>query len=264
MAFENFKRKIALNYLEKKGSAYSPLLFNFLTNDFTFAQNSGRYLEYYCQVAPVGDAINKIANETASVLIMPYAKAEKEARLALTNSSFVKTFRKPNFKQTGIDFKQEGFIHYLATGNNYIYLSGVLSADKRSIYQEPIEVYNLRPDYISPVQDCSGYPQYYLYNPNGKQKCFRKDYINNINGQLIEAYVEEDGFGVLLHWKEPSNNQLFSMLYGDSFLQNVEIEINQYLEASIHNANLLKNGLSSKMLFSPKDGSNPTKSRPIR
>lgn len=257
MAFENFKRKIALNYLEKKGSAYSPLLFNFLTNDFSFGTTSGKYLEYYCQVAPVGDAINKIANETACVSLFPYAKAEKEARIALPNSPFVKTFRKPNFKQTGIDFKQEGFIHYLATGNNYIYLSGVLSADKRSVYQSPLEVYNLRPDYITPVQDMSGYPEYYLYNPNGKQKCFRKRYINNINGQLIEAYVEDEGFGVLLHWKEPSNNQLFSMLYGDSPLQNVEIEINQYLEASIHNANLLKNGLSSKMLFSPKDGSNP-------
>lgn len=257
MAFENFKRKIALNYLEKKGSAYNPLLFNFLTNDFSFGTTSGKYLEYYCQVAPVGDAINKIASETSCVALFPYAKAEKESRIALPNSPFVKTFRKPNFKQTGIDFKQEGFIHYLATGNNYIYLSGVLSADKRSVYQSPLEVYNLRPDYITPVQDMSGYPEYYLYNPNGQQKCFHKSYINNINGQLIEAYVEDEGFGVLLHWKEPSNNKLFSMLYGDSPLQNVEIEINQYLEASIHNANLLRNGLSSKMLFTPKDGSNP-------
>jgi HK97 family phage portal protein len=149
-----------------------------------------------------------------------------------------------------------GFIHYLSTGNNYIYLSGVLNASGDKIVSAPLEVYNLRPDFIEAVAGTDGYVAQYIYSPNGSQKLFQRRTIRNRNGQRMEAFVD-DKFGVLLHFKEPSTNMMLNSLYGDSPLQNVELEINQYLSASVHNTNLLKNGMSSKMMFSPKEGTNP-------
>lgn len=253
MIFEKFRRKVATNYMETKSSGYNPFFINFLTNDFTFAKNALLYLQYYCQVAPVGDSINKIAQEAAPIVMLPYVEDDKEAQKPDLNNPFVKVFSKPNFRQTGIDFAKEGTIHYFATGNNYIFCTGVLDAAKENIIQDPVEVFNLRPDFMTIIPDADYFPLYYLYNSTGRQRSFRKKMIKDRNGKYIEAYVEEQGYGVLFHFKEPSNNRVFTFLYGDSPLQNVELEIAQYLQASVHNTNLLKNGMSARMLFSFKE-----------
>ena len=257
MIFENLRRKIATSYIEKKGANYNPYFVNSLTNDFNFAKTSHVYMEYYNQVAPVGDSIAKIASTAATISLMPFATDEKEALKAIPNNPFSQIFRKPNFRQTGIDFKQEGFTHYLASGNNYIYLAGVLNSARDKVMGEPVAIYNFRPDCVTPIAGTDGYPMNYLYSYGGLQKSFKRGLIKDIQGNLIETFIEQDGYGVLMHFKEPSTNNCFSMMYGDSPLQSVELEINQYLQASIHNTNLLKNGMSARMLFTPKDGTTP-------
>jgi len=253
MIFEKFRRKLAINHLETKSSSYSPLFLNFLTNDFIFAKNSIAYLQYYCQVAPVGDSINKIAQEAAPIELMPYIEDDKEAMKPITDSPFIKLFNSPNFRQTGTDYKKEACIHYQATGNNYIFCTGVLNEAKDAIVQDPVEVFNLRPDFMTIMPDQDYFPLYYLYNPSGRQRVFKRKMIKNRNGKYVEAYIEQNGYGILFHFKEPSTNRIFTFLYGDSPLQNVELEICQYLQASIHNTNLLKNGMSARMLFSFKE-----------
>lgn len=257
MFFEKFRKKAALNHLEKKGSDYSGFVINTLTNNFVFAKTSYVYLQYYSQVAPVGDSISKITNEACNIDLLPYVTEENEAFKPLIEDDFVKKFRKPNFRQSGSDFRKEAFTHYLATGNNYVFLSGVLNSAKDKVMSDPLEIYNYRPDLVTPYAYDEGYPEKYTYSYNGLQKVFERKLIKDRNNKLLEAYVEKDGFGVLVHLKEPSTNDSFTMMIGDSPLQSVELEINQYLQASIHNANLLNNGLSARMLFSPKDGNTP-------
>lgn len=253
MLFEKFRRKLAISHIEKKDTGYNPFFLNFLTNDFTFAKNSLLYLQYYNQVAPVGDAINKIAQEAAMIETNPYVYDDKEAGKPLVNSSFSKKFKKPNAFQSGVQFRDEAAVHYMATGNNYIFLTGVLNSAKDEIIEDPVEVYNLRPDFMTIIPDADYFPLYYMYNPQGRQRMFRRKLVKTRNGKWEEMYVEENGFGVLMHFKEPSTNRVFTMLYGDSPLQNVELEIAQYLQASVHNTNLLKNGMSARMLFSFKE-----------
>jgi HK97 family phage portal protein len=253
MLFEKFRRKLAINHVEKKSSGYNPFFLNFLTNDFTFAKNALLYLQYYNQVAPVGDAINKISQETAMIQLNPYVYGEKEAEKPLNNSAFSAKFNKPNFRQSGNDFRHEAFIHYLSTGNNYIMVTGVLNEARNEIIQDPVEWYNLRPDFMTIIPDADYFPLFYMYNPQGKQRIFRREMIKTRNGAWEEMYIEDGTYNVLLHWKEPSTNRVFTMLYGDSPLQNVELEIAQYLQASVHNTNLLRNGMSARMLFSFKE-----------
>tara|TARA_R110000868_G_scaffold17344_1_gene76316 strand:+ start:1705 stop:3183 length:1479 start_codon:yes stop_codon:yes gene_type:complete len=253
MIFEKFRRKVAIKHIEKKDSGYSPSFLNFLTNDFTFAKNAFLYLQYYNQVAPVGDAINKIAQEASMTQLNPYVYDDKEAEKPLVDNPFSKKFSKPNFRQTGNEFRLEAFVHYMATGNNYIMLTGVLNDKKDAIVQDPVEVFNLRPDFMTIVPDSDYFPLLYMYSPQGKQRVFRRKLIKDRNGRWEEMYAEDGTPNVLLHFKEPSTNQAFTMLYGDSPLQNVELEITQYLQASIHNTNLLRNGMSARMLFSFKE-----------
>lgn len=238
---------------EKKG-AYSSLVAGYY-DSFSFTNNPSIGLAYYSQIAPVGDAIGKISSESSAIKLLPYEESE-EGFEPENDNLFVETFNKPNFQQTGIDFRKEAFIHYLATGNNYVYLTGVLNAAGDRIVFAPNEVFNLRPDFVTAVAGSDGYVEHYYYTANGTQRYFTKRLVYNFNNELVQIFAD-DKFGVLVHFKEPSTNPLNNFLYGDSPLQSVELEMNQYLQASIHNTNLLKNGMSSKMMFSPKEGGNP-------
>lgn len=248
-------QKVLSKFGYERKSGYESLIIKDYYDSFSFANNPTIGLIYYSQIAPVGDAIGKISSEASSIRLLPYEKSE-EGLEPEEDNPFVKKFSKPNFQQTGIDFRKEAFIHYLATGNNYVYLTGVLSAReelKDRIVYEPNQVFNLRPDFVTAVAGLDGYVDHYYYKSNGIQRYFTKRLIRNFNNEWIEAFVD-DKFGVLIHFKEPSTNPINNCLYGDSPLQSVELEMNQYLQASIHNTNLLKNGMSSKMMFSPKEG----------
>jgi HK97 family phage portal protein len=236
---------------ERKG-VYDALTLRDDYDYFSFSANPSVGLRYYSQIAPVGYAINTISSEASTIKLLPYEKSEEGLEPEYENS-FVKKFNKPNFQQTGVDFRKEAFIHYLATGNNYIYLTGVLNAAGDRIAFEPNEIFNLRPDFITAVAGSSGYVDHYYYTANGIQRYFYKRLVRNFNNELVETFID-DKFGVLVHFKEPSTNPINNCLYGDSPLQSIELEMNQYLQASIHNTNLLKNGMSSKMMFSPKEG----------
>ena len=237
---------------EKK--SYTSQVYNSTYDLFSPSKSPAIYLRYASEIAPVGNAVNMIASEACNVPLFPYID-RSEGIVEDISNKFVNLFAKPNFYQTGRDFKKEGFIHYLATGNNFIYLTGVLNASNNygevgsKVANSPIEVYNLRPDLVTPVVDSSGWVSSYHYNTNGVQKIFNKKYVRNINGDLVQLFVD-DKLGVLLHFKEPS---LSDSPYGDSMLFSVELEMQQYLEASIHNINLLKNGMSAKIMLSPKD-----------
>jgi HK97 family phage portal protein len=239
---------------EKK--SYAPQVYSSSKNPFFPSALPSIYLKYYNEIAPVGDAINKIASEACNVPLFPYTDKEEGIVEDIANK-FVNLFAKPNFHQTGRDFKKEGFIHYLATGNNFIYLTGVLNASDRyegvgsKVTSSPMEVYNLRPDLVTPIVDSFGWASGYYYNMNGGQKTFNKKDVRNINGELVQLFVD-DKLGVLLHFKEPSTS---NSCYGDSMLFSVEAEIKQYHEASLHNIGLLESGLSAKHIFSPKDPS---------
>ena len=248
-------QKILTKFGYEKKSCVSKYILQEYSNPFSCSKSPSTYLKYYNEVAPVGDAVNKIASEACNVPLFPYVDKEEGIVEDFANK-FVKLFAKPNFHQTGRDFKKEGFIHYLATGNNFIYLTGTLNASDRygavgsKVTASPIEVYNLSPDLVTPIMDSSGWVSGYYYSVNGEQKTFEKKNVKNINGELVQLFVD-DKLGVLLHFKEPST---LGSCYGDSMLFSVEAEITQYLKA-IHNIGLLESGLSAKHLFSPKDPS---------
>ncbi len=240
--------------VERK-SAYS--LAPFAENIFTFANNSIKWMQYYITVAPVGDAVDKLANRASKIPVLLYAPDKEGAQTPITKHPFLTLLKKPNPFQTQEQFIQEYAVHQGATGNNYVRVMGLIEGDR--ISSEPVEMYNLRPD-LMVISDGVDYgrPTYYQWRaPNGSQVTFYRRFVRDINGNFVDAYIELNGFSQLYHFKNIStgangaNSYGSYQFYGDAPLQSAEVEINQYFEAALYNYFLIKNGLSAKTIASP-------------
>lgn len=242
--------KIANNYLEileKKGLSNMPLFINTQGRAFSYINSAYQYFCYYSYVAPVGDAINKIADSCSEVKIYPYGYSDKEAFKPMVDNSFAKKLQNPNQDQTYSEFFKEAYVDYLTCGNHYLYVS-------TNSLGEVLELYNLKPTSITIEEDMYGYAQRYRYNKSntGIEMTFERQNVK-IQGKNYELFKEKNRNSYLFHFKEPSRNPQFSNCYGDSLLQSVQLEAEQYLEASQYNTNLIINGFNAKVLLSPKD-----------
>ncbi len=239
-----------------EAKSFSPYggLFSGTVNSFAFANSTVQWMQYYNTVAPVGDGIDKIAEKGAKIPLMLFASDKKQAELPIYKHPFLQLLKKPNPRQTQQDFIKEALVHERATGNNFIRVMGLIEGDK--ISREPVEMYNLRPDLVLGSTNISdGSPSYYQYTtPTGQMMTFSRRYVRDINNNLIETYIENNGFSQLYHFKNISTNLAYFgnyQIYGNAPLQSAEIQIGQYFEAAVYNYFLIKNGLSAKNIISP-------------
>lgn len=241
---------------EKSISPYASLLYGgYYGNLFDFATTNIQWMQYYTTVAPVGDAVDKIAEKGSVIPLLLFAPDNEEAELPINNHPFLKLLKKPNPYQTQQNFIKEALVHERATGNNYLYLTGGISANQDRIIGEPVEMYNLRPDFMTVTPDTyDGRPAYYQCTlASGKLLTFNRREVRNINGKMIDTYIEQNGYGQLYHFKNISARRAggYYILFGDAPLQSAEIQIGQYFEAAVYNYFLIKNGLSAKNMISP-------------
>jgi len=231
-----------------------PLFGTYGGSIFDFANSTVKWMQYYNTVAPVGDAVDKIAEKGSTVPLSLFATSSKEAIIPIYNHPFLKLLNRPNPQQTKQDFIREALVHERATGNNFIRLMGIIDGDK--ISREPLEMYNLRPDLVlASINVGDGMPSYYQYTtPAGQLITFNRRLVRDINGKIIIAYIESNGFSQLYQFKDISTNAAYQgnyQTYGNAPLQSAEIQIGQYFEAAVYNYFLIKNGLSAKNIISP-------------
>jgi len=184
-------------------SAYGALFAPLGTNTFSFSTNNVKWMQYYATVAPVGDAIDKISDKASKIPLLLFAPDSKEAEMPVVSHPFLKLLKNPNPYQTQQDFIKEAIAHERATGNNYLYLTGGINADKSRIIGEPVEAYNLRPDFINVAPSSyDGRALYYQYTQtSGKILTFNRTEIRDINGKMVEAYIESNGYGQLYNFR---------------------------------------------------------------
>lgn len=239
---------------QKSYSPYYPLLFGD-NGLFNFASTNVQWMQYYNTVAPVGDAVDKIANSGSVVDILLFAAAKNEAKLPVREQPFLKLLRKPNPYQTQQTFIKEALVHERVTGNNYVYLVGGVSAGKDKFNSEPLEIYNLRPDLVNATpSSVDGRAAYYQTSQyGGKMLTFNRAEMRNVHGRLIDTYIESNGYGQLYHFKNISTQYSGTnyQLFGNAPLTSCELQIGQFFEAAVYNYFLIKNGLSAKNMISP-------------
>jgi len=217
--------KITPGNIDKKnydfGSSY------FLSNggNFVFSEGSSEYIKYYFQSSPVFTAIKLITDNLASIKPVIFDNKKNEY---VYEHPLLTLLQKPNPFSDGDLFIKSLASYYLLTGNCYVNIVGS---------SKPLELYSFNPQDINIVSNTKdGYPQSYQYCAPSGSATYNRD--RNQNFVITSGSQAGNQIG---HLKNFNPKYSKDNLYGVSELVACELEISQYLAASIHNNSLLKN-----------------------
>ncbi len=140
--------------------------------------------------------------------------------------------KKPNPFESASEFKVAIASYYLLVGNSYINAVGKLS--DTSGKQPPLELQALNPTDISPQStNGQGFVTQYQYNTNRRSIIYNYDI-------LAQKYLDDKG-NELLHFKTFNPRRSSNTFLGITALQPLNLEVEQYLQASVHNLSVIKN-----------------------
>ncbi len=188
---------------------------------FAASQNQSQFIGYYFKSSPVFTALDLLSDNVSSV--SPVLKDLNKDEF-IYEHPLLDLLNNPNPFTDGELFMDSLVNYFKLTGNTYINIVGS---------GKPLELYVLKPTDITIHADSrDGYPGEYTYNSNTVGISYKRDNKN--------LFVSGNGnqIGHLRNFNPLySNNNLL----GVSDLAACELEISQYLLASIHNNSLIQN-----------------------
>jgi HK97 family phage portal protein len=192
-------------------------------------------LAFYQSVAPVGNAVNLIADNLKTLEILLWNATlgkfiSRRDKLNSVQADFFTLMEKPNPTQTYEEFVKELSVNYSCAGNAYILALG-------DIKSAPTELWSVLPTAVSLVMT-SGDPiptAYRVSKSNGGHELFERRIT-----AYGQRYLTADAQRELFHFKNIALNK--SDPKGISPLAEIKKEILQYKKANEHNLSLLENG----------------------
>lgn len=184
-------------------------------------------LVYYSSVAPAAKSISMLSSEFST--INPYVYDIIAQKFVEKDSDIERLLSRPNPSQTKSKFMKELAVYYLATGNAYVMAIGLAN-------KPPVELQILQPEYVSPHKaDKDAYADTYTYQSADNSVVFTR-----IEEKGRFRYIDASGGRELFHLRtfNPNGDRLTGM----SRLDQVYYEVEQHLNASIHNLSTLKKG----------------------
>jgi HK97 family phage portal protein len=182
-------------------------------------------MAYYLESCPLFTAIKLIADNASSVQPVLF---DKKSLQFVTEHPFLELLNNPNPYTDSDLFMRELFSYFLLTGNAYINATGNPSS-------KPLEIFNLQPQSVTiQASSIDGFAGQYSYQSNDTSSIFTRD--------AEKRFIEKNGKQELSQLRAFNPLYNSSNLYGTSSVQACELEIKQYLQASIHNLALLENG----------------------
>ncbi len=175
-------------------------------------------------------AITRITDNIAQ--INPRMFDKKENKFLLRHDLTDLINKKPNPFEDSSEFKVNISSFYLLAGNSYINVVGKFS--DVSGKQPPLELQTLNPREISPISTSNqGFVNRYQYNTGAISIIYNYDILS-------QKYLDEKG-NELLHLKTFNPRRNINNFLGISALQPLNLEVEQYLQASVHNLSVIKN-----------------------
>lgn len=219
MLFKNFFKKEEKNTNFKPNNLFSKTFYQSLSGpiwsgrDYTNIAN-----ECYVKNVVANRCINIVANSASSVKLKV---RNKNTGAILNEHPLAKLLKKPNVFLNGNDFFKSIYIYKILAGNVFI----LATFENDNNFQNPLELFLLRPDKISILGSKNGFPLAYKYKNNTIDKVF---YVDQTNGK-----------SEILHIKNfhPTNDW-----YGLSEVEPASYSIDQHNEASKWNQSMLQNG----------------------
>lgn len=226
-----FRQKIS-NFISGKKSTS-------LVNLFTPVSVTGEKLyilpyeatTYFLQCCPVATAIDKIAEEVASIQPLIY---DKKSEKYINSHPILDLLDSPDADMTFTEFMYQLAAWYLMTGNVYIKGGGFVGKLPISlrIYPSPA---------VSVVAGSDGYAQNFLARFLGVMDSYTREIIVLNNRERFRFY-DTSKFKEMYHIKRFTTQSSSNMVYGLSPLNSVYYAMRQYVDASIFNMNLLQRG----------------------
>ena len=218
-----FFKKNKDNIIEKK--QYAILDNANYSYEYTKTYNSAVsfFVDSYYQCAPVAIAVNLIADSIAN---LPFSTLDKKGEFNHDADILIK-LQSPNRTESFQDFISKCITHYILVGNVFIDLNKVGSSFELTI---------LEPQNITYTND-NRINNTIIYTPNDASNQFYREYKYDIKDN---SYKASQG-NILLHFKNINISNV-DKIFGISFLAGVQLEISQYLVASVHNNATIING----------------------
>jgi HK97 family phage portal protein len=210
---------------------------------FDYKYAPANFLDYYNKVAPVADAIDKLA--TLGSCIRPYGYIGKEA--SAEDDLFNMWARRPNSQQNGIQFRKEALVHFLVTGNNFVEVKYV--KDKKKKVVKAITNINPRKITINIKGEEIDYYETTKYSKTvrySKQLKTQDGFIDTTRYQYEEnGYIYD-----LIQYREMEDSHVDIMTgFGRSRLEPLQDELQLYIQGNLSNKATFKNSLSAKKML---------------
>lgn len=218
--------------------------------DFSYVYSLGGYMDYYQSIAPLADAIDKVASPASC--IRPYAFINNVVS-QVDENNFLKWLRYPNQTQTGIKFRKEGFEHYLITGNNFIEVAYEIEKSGKKV----ISYKNLNPRYITVKLDNNNEVEYYEYHKASLPAKRYEKQLDSTNFKINSnrfRYKSGKTYYDLVVWQDSVFNTYNGKDFpinglGKSKLQSLQDEMLLYQDGNKSNKATFKNSLTAKKML---------------
>jgi HK97 family phage portal protein len=185
------------------------------------SQNQSQFVSYYLKSSPIFTALKLLSDNISSIKPVLYDRKKDKF---IYEHDLLRLLNKPNPFTNGELFMTSIVNYFKLTGNIYI---NVIGSSK------PVELEIFKPTDIT-IQSGSrdNYPEEYSYNSNTIGLSYKRDNKN--------LFVAQNG-NQLGHMRNFNPYYGNNNLFGVSDLAACELEISQYLLASIHNNSLIQN-----------------------
>lgn len=184
------------------------------------------FYKFYQECSPVFNAINLVVDSCVDVELSVKDKQQEE----LVNHPILNILKKPNPFTDGKTFLQEFLKDYLIAGNAYINVNKANNTTELTIINDSDISITNRP--------IDNFPDRYQYSNS-----------NIYTRQKDNKFFDQKG-NQIIHLRNAKIKQKDTK--GASFLLGCQLEMNQYLEASVHNNALLKNQCKPAKIISMK------------